>query len=75
MSYLPTQQGYVGKYTSDLSPLIGLSFEIPHLIKGLNLMIAKSTKYVKSTDFNADFAVFADFTDFAGINVVFQISM
>ena len=34
--------------------IFGLSFERPYLIKGLNLMIAKS---IKSADFNADFEI------------------
>ena len=38
--------------------IIGLSFERPYLIKGLNLMIAKSA------DFDADLANFTDFADF-----------
>ena len=62
-SSLRLEQGNI--ITKDQPYIFGLSFERPYLIKGLNLMMAKS---IKSVDFGVGFMDFdADFDDFAEI--------
>ena len=56
--------------SSNSTRLFGLSFERPYLIKGLNLMIAKS---MKSAVFDVDFSNFTDLADFNANSMDFDV--